>query len=282
MISPNDFFKINRIDSLKSDKVLAIHRPRTRDTRAKLLNGIVYCSSCGKTLTSMVVDKRDKSTKDITSSRYYYKCETESCPEYGKSARAGLVVNAAQDFFEQYLFVTKRNYAEYVKTAKKEVKRQAKLLDSSISRLKVLVSNKKESYQKTKELVLSDPDLQKHYNLDDYLKEIDALKSEYETAKASRANLGKSVATLEEYLKLFETIPVILGKIRDMETMDTLIRIFFSNFIIHPATKGTFKGATVSYELKEPWKGFVDNGDFVRGAGTGTLTRDLFLGKEAL
>ena len=64
--------------------------------------------------------------------------------------------------------------------------------------------------------------------------------------------------------------------------MNTLLRNFFSNFTIHPAKKGSFQGATVSYELKEPWKGFVENGDFVCGAGTGTLTRDLFLGKEAL
>jgi site-specific DNA recombinase len=59
MISAQDFLKINRIDSLKSDKILAIRHPRVRDTRARLLNGAVYCSDCNKTMSSMVIDKRD-------------------------------------------------------------------------------------------------------------------------------------------------------------------------------------------------------------------------------
>lgn len=67
-----------------------------------------------------------------------------------------------------------------------------------------------------------------------------------------------------------------------MKTMDALLRIFFSNFTIHPIKDGTFKGSRVTYKLNEPWEGFIDNGDFVLGAGTGTLTLDLVLGKDAL
>jgi hypothetical protein len=63
---------------------------------------------------------------------------------------------------------------------------------------------------------------------------------------------------------------------------DALLRIFFSNFTINAVVKGSFKGSTVAYKLNEPWKGFVDANDFVRGAGTETLTLDLVLGKDAL
>lgn len=38
----------------------------------------------------------------------------------------------------------------------------------------------------------------------------------------------------------------------------------------------------MTYKLNEPWKGFVDSGNFVRGAGEGTLTPGLILGKDAL
>ena len=64
--------------------------------------------------------------------------------------------------------------------------------------------------------------------------------------------------------------------------MDALLRIFFSNFTITPGKDGFRKGSKVVHKLNEPWKGFVENNDFVLGAGTGTLTLGLFLGKEAL
>lgn len=67
-----------------------------------------------------------------------------------------------------------------------------------------------------------------------------------------------------------------------MKVMDSLLRVFFSNFTI-TATNGDFRqGSQVSYKLNEPWKGFIENGDFVYGAGKGTLTLGLVLGKDAL
>lgn len=88
-------------------------------------------------------------------------------------------------------------------------------------------------------------------------------------AVKQRDNIKSAIPTYEEYLKLLETTPVILGKIRDMKAMDMLLRIFFSNFTITPATKGSFKGSKVVYKLNEPWAGFVENGNFVLGAGRG-------------
>ena len=98
----------------------------------------------------------------------------------------------------------------------------------------------------------------------------------------TRDSMDESIPSFEEYLKLLQSTPDILGKIRDMKVMDGLLRIFFSNFTITATGKDFRQGSEVIFELKEPWKGFLKNGDFVRGAGTGTQTRGLFLGKEAL
>ena len=66
---------------------------------------------------------------------------------------------------------------------------------------------------------------------------------------------------------IFEhSTPVILGKIRDMKQMNSYLRIFFSIFIITATGKDFRKGSKVSLKLKEPWQGFLDNNDFVRGA----------------
>ncbi len=266
MISVDDFLKINKIDSLSSSKILAIHRPRSGGTRADLLRNIVYCVKCSKTLTSMIVDKKDKEGK-ITSSRYYYKCETSDCEMEGKSVRAGVVIDAAQQFFKQYLFVTKDNYAFFVKEAEKEAKLKSLQFDRLIAKLKPAIANKERSYEQTKALILDDPKLKEHYDLDKYAKEIEKLKTEYRLTLKHRNNIKGAIPTFEEYLKLLQLTPVILGKIRDMKTMDSLLRIFFSNFTIEPVQNGTFKGPRVTYKLKEPWAGFLKDGKLVHGAG---------------
>ncbi len=267
MLTVNEFLSINKIDSLDDAKVLAIHRPRGGNIHADLLRGMVYCGRCNKTMTSMLIPKRDKQTGEIKEKRYYYKCETKDCTMFDKSARGGFIINAAQDFFKQYLFITKSNYAEYLKQANIELKRKTTELDSSVAKLKTLIANKEKVYEETKELVRKNPDLKQHYDLDKHAKHINKLKTDYRRAIKQKDNLKATIPTFEEYLKLLETTPVILGKIRNMETMNTLLRIFFSNFTIHPEKDGTFRGSTVAYKLNEPWKGFVDTNDFVLGAG---------------
>ena len=91
---------------------ISIARPKTGDIRANLLRGVVVCGHCGDSLTSMIIDKKDKQTKQITESRYYYKCENDECEMFGKSARAKYVLDVARAFFRQYLFVTEDNYDE--------------------------------------------------------------------------------------------------------------------------------------------------------------------------
>ena len=72
--------------------------------------------------------------------------------------------------------------------------------------------------------------------------------------------------TFKEYLKLFDSTSVILSKIRDMRQMDSLLRIFFSNFTIAPSEGSFRRGSEVTYILKEPREGFLKDGDFVLGA----------------
>ncbi len=266
MITVNEFLRINKIDSLNSSKVLAISRPRSGDIGADLLRGMVYCSMCNKTFTSMLIPKRDKVTKEIIHARYYYKCETEGCSMVNKSARGGLVIEAAQQFFRQYLFVTKSNYAYYAKEAEKEANRKATEFTSAIARLKLLIANKEKSYEEVKDLIIKNPELKDHYDLAKYAKEIKKLKKDYKEAADSRDKIKSAIPSFEEYLKLLESTPVILSKIRDMKTMDALLRVFFSNFTITPGEKDFRKGSTVTYKLNEPWQGFVDDDDFVSGA----------------
>ncbi len=281
ILNVNDFLKINRIESLDSTKVLALHSPRT-DTRADLMRGMIYCGACKKTMTSMIIDKRHKETKEVISSRYYYKCETEDCSMRGKSIRPKIILETANTFFSKYLFMTKSNYATIMKNVEKSLDKKTLELVGTISRLKKEIANKEKPYEKVKEMVVNDLKLREHYNLDQYAKEIQKKKSAYTDAMKQKANLKSSIPTFEEYLKLITSTPEILGKIHDMRAMNTLLKFFFSNFTVQPDSDGTYKGSSVTFKLKEPWNGFLESNDFVLGAGNETLTRGLILGKDAL
>lgn len=267
-IQVEDFFKINKIDSFESSRILVAQRPKSEDANimAKLLNNLVLCGHCGKTFTSMLINKKDEN-KNIIHARYYYKCETQGCPMYGKSARAGYVLEEAQRFFETYLFVTKSNYKKYVENARKDLVKRNYTLDSLIARLKVEVTRQDEAYENAKELLAKQPEFAPHYDLDGYMAKLEEVRDSLSENIMKRKQTKDSIATFEEYLKLFNSTPVILGKIRDMEQMDIFLRSFFSNFTITATGKDFRQGSKVTYILKEPWDGFLKNGDFVLGAG---------------
>lgn len=282
IISVDDFLKINKINSLDSSKILAINRPRGGEIKADLLRGAVYCGKCKKTLTSMLIPKRDKDTNEVIHARYYYKCETEDCPMRNKSARAKVVIDAAKEFFSTYLFITKENYDTYVENAHTAIDQKNTELRSRIASLTSQLGDKKRHFEQVKKLILNKSELAEFYDLKSLKKEEDDLRNQLAKLTDKRSHSKEAIASYQEYLKLMEATPVILGKIQDMTVMDALLRIFFSNFTITPTQESTFKGSAVAYNLKEPWAGFLKNEKLVHGAGTETLTLDLVLGKDAL
>ena len=55
-----------------------------------------------------------------------------------------------------------------------------------------------------------------------------------------------------------------------MGLLDEALKIFFSNFTIRSFGKGKEQRYEVTHELKEPWNGFVESGNFDRGRGERT------------
>ena len=197
----------------------------------------------------------------------------------GKSARAKYVLDEAQKFLSTYLFVTKSNYSVFMKNAKLRIKQTQYKMDSTIARLKVDASNKEGSYEKIKKLLEDDETgrLKLHYDLDKTLGELQQMRSQYTKLVQTRKDAPNALPTFEEYLKLFESTSVILGKIRDMKQMDSFLRIFFSNFTITAIREGFSQGSSVSYKLKESWNGFLSANDFSLGARLLTHFKRLIL-----
>jgi len=266
-ITVNEYLKINKIDSLDSSKVYAINKPKGGEIFANLFRGGVVCGACNEPMTSMVTNKRNKVTGEKYDYRYYYKCENGHCNFNGKSIRAKSIIDTAEAFFNSYLFINKSNYLVIKESAEKSIKCKGANLASEIASLKRKIALKKQHYEQTKALILENPELKDYYNLGELLDEQKELEQRYELVANQKRLLKDSLITFDEYLKLFKSLPVIFEKLDDMNELNQLLKIFFSNFIIEPIKKDTFKGSKVSYKLNEPWKGFIESNDFVCGAG---------------
>lgn len=273
MIDVDDFYKINRITSLDSSKILSIQKKKDSDVRANLLRGMVFCGACNMSMSSMVIDK--KKDGEIYESRYYYKCETEGCIMCGKSARAAIVLNAAHRPFLNMWdngMLTKESHKEIMRRVEIAVKKKNQELNSKIVSQRSKITKLQTQYDDTKLYLIQNKEVSNHFNLDDLQKSIKDEEAKLVKLKTALEAEKEVILNYEEYLKLFRAIPVILSNIRYMKTMDELLRFFFLNFTIHPYNDTFRKGSTATCNIKEPWSGFLKHGNF----GNGALHRIIF------
>jgi hypothetical protein len=232
---------------------------------------MVLCGSCNKPFSSGITTKK---LSDTVRYYYYFKCETEDCLFRGKSILAKAVLDYASEFLSEHLFVTESNYQNYIAEAQEYAATQAKVLDSDIASLTKQVGNKEAEYGRTKDTIRDNPQLARHYNLDEIKGELKAIKKNLAILVRNRRGLKQSTLTYKEYLELFGNIGVSLRKTHDMTVMDETIRKFFSNFTIKTVEEGTKQRSIVTHKFNEPFPGFVKNGDFDDGRGERTRTSD--------
>ena len=144
-----------------------------------------------------------------------------------------------------------------------------------------VVGLKEKEYDNAKQFILTNPDLKDHYNLDEISKELKDLRSDLNNAKRQKSDIKQSILTYEEYLELFDSVSDKLRKTTDMALIDGVLRIFFSNFTVKQWGKGKGQRREITHKLKEPWDGFLKNGDFSCGRGERTQTFDLSVPNRA-
>lgn len=277
MISVKQFLKLNKIKSLDSVKIISVAELRD-GVKADLLRRIVKCGHCHKDLESSLSSKKAGAGKVWY---YYYRCPNPRCVNKNAGIRASVVLTFVKEFFEKYLFITQENYNSYVKEAKLELKNRTIRLDHDVKSLAKRIGDLESKYEKAKDLIQDNPALIGHYDLDKQQKLIKILTSQYQLLKTQRDGIKDSIVTFEEYLKLFQSIPVILDKMHDMRAMDIVLRNFFSNLTIKDLGRSAKQRYEIDYKLKEPYQGFLENGEFVCGRGERTRTFDLTVPNRA-
>jgi DNA invertase Pin-like site-specific DNA recombinase len=277
MIEVDDFYKINQVTSLSSNKILSIQKKKDSDIRANLLRGMVFCGACDMSMSSMVIDK--KKGGEIYESRYYYKCETEGCVMCGKSARAAIVLEAAhRPFLNMHHngILTKQTHEAIMRRVKIAVTKKNQELNSKIVSQRSKITKLQSQYDDTKLYLVQNKEVSSHFNLDELQKSIKDEEAKLVKLKTALEAEKEVILNYEEYLKLFRAIPVILSNIRYMKVMDELLRFFFLNFTIHPYNDTFRKGSTATYNVKEPWLGFLKDANFVNGARTGYVLEPVY------
>lgn len=76
-----------------------------------------------------------------------------------------------------------------------------------------------------------------------------------------------AILSYDEYLELFNFISVELPKTQNIELLDNVLKIFFSNYTVKRTGTGKQQRCEITHKLNEPWDGFVKSGNFDRGRG---------------
>jgi prefoldin subunit 5 len=249
---------------------------KTREaTKANLLRGMVYCGFCEKKRSSGLTSKMLKEGKVYY---YFYKCETDGCEFKNKSIRAKVIIEAATDYLTEHLFTTIDNYERYVKDATEYADTQAKALDSDIASLTKQIGNKQDEYDRTKTIIRENPDLARHYSLDEIEAELKSITDDHDKLIQQRKALKQSVLDYSEYLELFKNIGVTLRKTHDMDVLDENLKKFFSNFTVKQWGVGKQQRSKVTFNLNEPFAGFIKSDNFVNGRPKANNFEPLIIG----
>lgn len=285
VVSVEDFFKINKISSFDSVKLVSSMMANKKKgvTKADLLRGMVICGYCGKPFSSGLTTKIFAADKETGKKSFYYnyKCETEGCSFRNKSVRANKVLTCAYEVLDKYLFTTEANYANYLATAKSKINEDARVMRSELMSLTKYVGEKRKEFEQAKLLLLANPAMEKYYDLEELNTQKENLEKRYEELSKQMEDNKGAVLTYQQYLELFSSISVKLRQTHDLSTIDQVLRKFFSNFTVKQHGKGKQQRCDIDYKLKEPWQGFLENNELFLGRGERTQTFDLSVPNRA-
>lgn len=238
-----------------------------------LLRKCVICADCSRTMTTSVIVKRDKNNEKKPYFRF--RCETPSCPMKGSGPRGAVVVDYATKFLETHLFNTRANYERYRQDAKQAIEADNARLRSSIQSLRILVGKKQKEYEGSMALAADkDNSYSQHYTPE----HLDRLKSELESYQQQLADdqqkldqLSGTIESYDEFLELYENVADLLRYTTGLSAKDEILRTFFLNFTVKgepaPPNYKQKQWSVIDHCLAEPFKTFVENGEFSNGRG---------------
>ncbi len=263
VISVSDFLKINKNLNSKKDRGILNKIHNYQENKAKLLNGMVHCASCGVKMSAGITVKK-------TGKRYYYfRCNNKHCEYHNKSVRAKVVIDFVLEFLEKHPFSNKETYKHYRdemkrlnKLAINEYKESIKLLKNEKKGIEKKISNIENSFGEIEEKVFKRKQEKRYVEL---TKELERIELELKRKKQEVNNLEKVILTYDEFIELWNTMPEYIKGISDLELLDKVIRNIFSNFFVS-------RKKVEKYRLSNPFsKFYVETSEKVPECGDGGI-----------
>jgi len=243
-VSPSDFMEINKLGKDSQLRRLARGYRSGALSKANLLKKKVLCSVCGEARTPCV-NKGSKGKK-----YFYYRCDTDGCPDQHKGVRANIIVNFVVDYLKQKPFISKEAYEHYREEFKKVSKERAKVFEGKIRILKGQETEIKNKTQILKENISleKDPTIKKYQkeDLETNIAKLGQIRAQKDSFLSKLGEIRRAPATFEEFIELFEKMPELIVKQKNMKDLDFLIGKIFLNF--------SAKGKSVyKYTLNPPF-----------------------------
>ena len=91
------------------------------------------------------------------------------------------------------------------------------------------------------------------------------MEAELKKLEAALKSSKDAILSYDEYLELFKFISVELPKTQNIELLDNVLRIFFSNYTVKRTGTGKQQRYEITHKLNEPWYGFIKSNDFDHG-----------------
>jgi DNA invertase Pin-like site-specific DNA recombinase len=271
MLSEQEFLQLHGEKSFLSKTFRYVAREDVDNSN--FLRQAVHCTHCGRSMTTTAVPKILLEGKIHY---FYFRCENKGgCVMYGKGPRGNMLIDYVLDFLDKHRFTTKEVYERYVTDLKEKMRFDSEEVDRIIGRATQQLGVKKREYENMKKAAADkENELSRHYtahDLDMAHDEIVSLSKTLKEAKAAKALHSEAIDTYEQFLELFDSTVDLLRSTRGMAVADAIIRIFFLNFQV-TGTKKSDKAKIVqwsvtSHTLREPYRTFVENGNFLCGRG---------------
>jgi DNA invertase Pin-like site-specific DNA recombinase len=235
IITPYEYLSLNAHTT--DGKVKKMFSQIKSGVKADLLRGIVFCSYCSKPRTSSITTKHITKGEQKDKINYYnYRCDTKGCKMQGKSTRAKVVLGYAVDFVSKNFKYSDELWQHYQTEMAREEKLARKNLESGKHRLVAEKTSLESRISDIKSALLTlttDSPLYKSYigDFDKLSLDLSRAREELENTDlalaTSRNNLNK-----QEFIKLLEKLPQILGSDQEMSKLDKHIRSIYSNFFV--------------------------------------------------
>ena len=239
MIEAEDYLKMNDLDSL--DRIVT-RGVVTKTKLYKLLPGRVICGHCQ---SNMHANTGTGKTKKKT--YLYFRCDNEQCPfrtdnpanpnHQKHSIRAHVVTNAAIETLAAAEFDVKKAYTSYVDEQKQAVEQERIDLLSQERRIRANKQQTEADLERAKS-VIADPskaDVAEYYTADikKYIEvELPQYERELIEVKRKQGDLKQSLLSEEKFLKLIKNAVNYIGQLKDLDQINEILEMFYSNFII--------------------------------------------------